>query len=116
MYDTCAAFIALAKSDDALGKVVNAASEFEISIADTASLISEVMNIEMSIETDEERVRPEASEVNRLFGDSSLLQSLTDWKPKYAGRVGFKKGLSITAEWFSQPSNLALYRPGSYMI
>ncbi len=114
--DTCSAFIALAQCDDALGQVLNAASNFEISIGDTASLIANVMNVELEIVTDEKRMRPEGSEVNRLFGDNSRLRQLTGWNPFYGGLDGFRQGLSCTAEWFSDPGNLAKYRPGSYAI
>ena len=114
--DTCAAFIAIADCDAALGKVVNSASNFEISIGDTAALIAEVMNVDIEILADDQRIRPEASEVNRLFGDNSLLRGLTGWYPAYGGFEGFRRGLFQTAEWFSDPSNLALYRPGTYSV
>jgi NAD dependent epimerase/dehydratase len=114
--DTCAAFQAIAGCDAALGQVVNAASNFEISIGDTASLIAEVMNVELEVVTDEQRLRPEGSEVNRLFGDNSRLRQLTGWQPAYAGLEGFRRGLARTAEWFSNPTNLASYRPGSYAL
>lgn len=114
--DTCAAFTAIAGCDDALGQVVNAASNFEISIGDTAALIGEVMNADLEIVTDEQRMRPESSEVNRLFGDNTRLQQLTGWQPAYGGFDGFRRGLSLTAEWFSDPSNLCRYRPGSYTV
>ena len=114
--DTCAAFQAIAGCDEALGQVVNAASNFEISIGDVAVLIGEVMNAELEIVTDEQRLRPDASEVNRLFGDNSRLRQLTGWQPLYGGLEGFKRGLARTAEWFSDPANLARYRPGSYVV
>ena len=114
--DTCAAFQAIAGCDEALGKVVNAASNFEVSIGDTAELIGEVMNLELEILTDEQRFRPDGSEVNRLFGDNSLLRQLTGWQPAYGGLEGFRRGLARTAEWFSDPANLARYRPGSYVV
>ena len=114
--DTCAAFLAVANCDAALGKVVNAASNFEISIGETATLIAEVMNTKVEITTDEQRLRPEGSEVNRLFGDNSRIQKLTGWQPTYGGLEGFRRGLAQTAEWFSEPSNLAHYRPGTYSV
>ena len=114
--DTCAAFRAIADCDAALGEVVNAASKFEISIGDTAALIGEVMNIELELVTDEQRIRPKGSEVNRLFGDNTRLCRLTGWKPAYGGLEGFRRGLTETAEWFSQPDNLAHYRPGTYAV
>ena len=114
--DTCAAFLAIASSDAALGQVINAASQFEISIGDTAALIAEVMNAQVEIMTDDQRLRPEASEVNRLFGDNSRLRELTGWQPTFGGLDGFRQGLQKTAEWFSDPANLARYRPGSYAV
>lgn len=114
--DTCAAFQAIAECDAALGRVVNAASNFEISIGDTAALIGEVMNAELEIITDEHRMRPEGSEVNRLFGDNSLLRTLTGRQPDFGGLDGFRRGLAHTAQWFSDPANLARYRPGIYAV
>jgi len=114
--DTCAAFQAIAGCDKALGQVVNAASNFEISIGDTAALIGEVMNVELEILTDDQRLRPDGSEVSRLFGDNSRLRHLTGWQPVYGGLEGFRKGLARTAEWFSDPANLARHRPGSYVV
>ncbi|MDB4638771.1 NAD-dependent 4,6-dehydratase LegB [bacterium] len=114
--DTCAAFQAIAATDAALGQVVNAASNFEISIGDTAAMIGEVMNVELEIVTDEQRLRPEGSEVNRLFGDNTRLRQLTGWQPDYGGIEGFRRGLTQTAEWFSCAANLALYRPGTYVV
>ena len=114
--DTCSAFLAIASCDQALGHVVNAASNFEISIGDTAALIAEVMNADVEISTDEQRLRPEASEVNRLFGDNNRLRQLTNWHPTYSGLDGFKRGLMITADWFTDPANLSGYRPSSYVV
>ena len=114
--DTCAAFIEVSRCDQALGRVINAASNFEISIGDTARLIARVMNSNVEIVSDEERLRPENSEVNRLYGDCSLLTSLTGFTPSYGGLRGFEKGLEITARWFSDPSNLAYYKPKSYNV
>ena len=114
--DTCAAFMSIAACDQALGQVLNAASNFEISIGDTVALIGEVMNTHLDIVTDEQRLRPEGSEVNRLFGDNTRLRELTGWNPSYGGLDGFRRGLAHTAEWFSDPENLAFYRPGTYAV
>ena len=74
------------------------------------------MNAEVEIRTDEQRLRPDGSEVNRLYGDNSRLRELTSWRPVYGGLPGFRRGLAITAEWFSDSTNLARYRPGSYAV
>ena len=114
--DTCKAFIAIAESKKSIGKVINSASNFEISIGDTVNLITEIMNVDVNIITDEERLRPNKSEVNRLFGENSLLLELTNWDPKYIGNDGFRKGLKLTIDWFSEPSNLKYYNPYKYTV
>jgi len=114
--DTCSAFLAVSETDALLGEVVNSASNFEISIGELVALIGEVMNVSLTISTEENRLRPPGSEVNRLFGDNTKLRKLTGWKPSYGSLDGFRKGLDITAKWFSNPANLALYRPGNYII
>ena len=103
------------ESSKTIGEVINSASKFEISIGETAQLISKLMNVEIEIESEEERVRPTSSEVNRLFGSNEKILSLTDWKPSFQGLDGFKKGLGISIEWFTNPENLKLYK-SNYVI
>ena len=104
------AFIAVAKSKRTVGEVINSASNFEISIEQTAILISKLMNSQIEILSEENRKRPDKSEVSRLFGSNKKILSLTDWKQKYGGIEGFKKGLRITIDWFTDPNNLSLYK------
>jgi NAD dependent epimerase/dehydratase len=110
--DTCSGFIALAECDDAIGKEVNISSNYEISMADVFYLIRDIMGVECELVTDEKRIRPENSEVFRLWGDNSLLKSLTGFKPQH----DIKKGLEITCEWFARPENMAKYKPGIYNL
>ena len=74
------------------------------------------MNSNVNIISDEKRVRPKNSEVNRLFGDNKLLKELTGWVPEFDGLEGFKKGLNLTIEWFENKKNLSFYRTDEYMI
>ena len=113
--DTCLAFIAVAKSNNTLGEVINSSSNFEISIGETAKLISELMNQTIEIKSDDKRIRPVNSEVNRLIGDNEKILRLTDWAPIYQGIDGFKMGLEITIEWFTDLNNLKLYQT-NYVI
>ncbi len=113
--DTCSAFIEVAKSSKTIGEVINSASNFEISIYETANLIANLMDYSIQIESEKERIRPDNSEVNRLYGSNEKIISLTNWRPKYSGLEGFKKGLAITINWFLEPKNLSLY-PKSYQI
>jgi dTDP-glucose 4,6-dehydratase len=108
--------MAVADSDEAVGEVVNVGSGFEISIGDLVDLIAEAMNVEVSVETDEERKRPEKSEVDRLYADISKAEDILGWTPTHGGRDGFKQGLQKTAEWFSQDENLQHYKAGTYAV
>lgn len=114
--DTVAAFIAVAESEKSVGEVINVGSNFEVSIADTVRMIAEVMGAEVEIETDEVRLRPEKSEVERLWADNSKALELLGWKPVFAGLDGLKRGLSRTAEWFVDPLNFENYKSGIYNI
>ena len=112
--DTVAGFIAALNSDQGIGEVINFGSNFEISIGEAAQLIAEAMNTEIEIITDEARLRPENSEVERLWADNSKAKQVLDWQPSYGGREGFKRGLKETAEWFTQPDNLRGYKSDIY--
>ncbi len=115
--DTCSAFFNLLENEKVIGKVINSASNFEISIEKTALLIAKIMDVEIEIKSEENRLRPNNSEVERLFGDNKLLKRLTAWEPQFGDLNGFKKGLEITVDWFTNPSNLARYNPkNSYQI
>jgi dTDP-glucose 4,6-dehydratase len=109
-------FIAMAESDRALGEEVNLGSNFEISIGDTVLLISDVMNAEVEIVTDEQRLRPDKSEVERLWADNSKARELLDWHPEFGHLEGFKQALAETARWFTDPANLSRYKHGIYNI
>jgi len=114
--DTVAGFTASLNSEQGLGEVVNFGSNFEISVGDTAKLIAEALNAEIEIITDEARLRPENSEVERLWADNNKAKQLFGWQPSYGGREGFKRGLVKTAEWFVQNDNLRGYKPDIYNI
>lgn len=115
--DTVAGFLAMLQAPDTvLGEVINIGSGFEISIGDTVQLIAESMGVEVEIVCDDQRLRPEKSEVERLFAGTTKAKNLLGWDPVYGGIDGFRQGLSMTAEWFSTPSNLVRYRTDSYTI
>jgi NAD dependent epimerase/dehydratase len=114
--DTVAGFIAALTSEKGLGEVVNFGSNFEISVGETAQLISEAMNVDIEIITDEVRLRPENSEVERLWADNTKAKELFGWQPNYGGREGFKRGLVETAEWFIQPDNLRAFKVNIYNV
>jgi NAD dependent epimerase/dehydratase len=114
--DTVAGFILAANSDAGVGEVVNFGSNYEISIGDTVRLIVEAMGLEIEIETQQERLRPANSEVERLWADNAKAKRLFGWEPAYGGRDGLKRGLVETAQWFADPRNLAAFKTDRYNI
>lgn len=110
--DTCKGFLAIAESDSTIGKEINIASNFEISMADTLNLIKNLMQSDVRFITDEQRLRPENSEVFRLWGDNSLIKKLTDYEPDY----NLESGLKLTCEWFLNQENLKKYKTKIYNI
>lgn len=114
--DTADGIIAALRSEAGLGEVINLGSNFEISIGDTVQLIGECMGVDVEVLTDEARVRPENSEVQRLWADNSKARELFGWTPSYGGRKGFKRGLLETVEWFRQPANLSGYKINIYNL
>jgi len=114
--DTVEGFIAMAESDRVLGEEINLGSNYEISIGDTVQLIAEAMDAEVEIVTDEQRLRPDKSEVERLWADNRKALDLLDWAPKYGQHDGFKQALAETARWFTDLANLARYKHGIYNI
>jgi dTDP-glucose 4,6-dehydratase len=114
--DTVDGFIAALESKNGVGEVINIGSNFEISIGDTALLIASIMDTSISIISDDERLRPQNSEVERLWADNSKALKLLNWQPKYSGTLGMKKGLEETIEWFTNGENLKKYKFGRYNI
>lgn len=114
--DTVNGFIAALKADGGVGEVINFGSNFEVSIGETANIIAEAMEVEIEIVTDEERLRPANSEVDRLWADNTKAKELFGWSPAYGGRSGFKRGLRETAEWFLRPENLRGYKADIYNL
>jgi NAD dependent epimerase/dehydratase len=110
--DTCRGFLALAECDAAIGKTVNIGSSFEISVGDTLELIKELMSSDVEFVTDEERIRPDSSEVFRLWCDNTLMTELTAFRTQ----VDLRTGLSRTIDWLSDPGNLQKYKPGIYNV
>lgn len=114
--DTVAGFMAAARADTALGEVINIGSNYEISVGDTAAMIADVMGRPLDLQTDDQRLRPDTSEVERLWCDNALALQHLDWAPQYTGNDGLRRGLEHTVAWFDDPANRALYRPSQYTV
>lgn len=110
--DTCRGFLAVAESEKTIGEVVNVGSNFEISMADTLNLIKDIMQSDVEFVTDEQRIRPEKSEVFRLWCDNKKMVALTGFKPEFS----IKQGLIETVNWFTKPENLSQYKHNIYNV
>jgi len=108
--DIIEAFIKVAECEETVGQVVNAGSNYEISIGDLAKTIVKLIGKEVEIICDDQRVRPEKSEVNRLWADNSKIRELTGWQPKYTLEVGLKE----TIQWIE--NNMKYYKPEIYNV
>ena len=114
--DTVAGFSAALSSTRSLGEVINLGSNYEISIYNVVNMIADIMGVEVSIETDQQRLRPEKSEVDRLLASNEKARNLLEWKPEYGNHAGLNKGLSKTIDWLSTPENLARYKSTIYNV
>lgn len=108
--DTAEAFIKVAESDRTIGEVINAGSNYEITIGDTVKKIIDIIGKDVKIICDEERIRPEKSEVNRLWADNTKIKELTDWAPRYS----IDEGLAETVAWIRE--NMKHYKPDIYNV
>lgn len=112
VHDMCQGFVAVAESDDTVGRTLNMCSGKEISVRELTAMIMKMMGREMKIKADKQRIRPEKSEVMRLLGDNTLIRSVCGWEPKHS----LEKGLSDTIQWFKKAANLRRYKGGIYNI
>jgi len=114
--DTAAGFVAAAMSDKGCGEVFNMGSGFEISMADVVDRIATISGVDTRITEDSSRIRPEASEVERLWSDSSKIRETFGWEPAHGGLEGFGRGLEKTFEWFKQNYTRAGYDATKYVV
>jgi NAD dependent epimerase/dehydratase len=110
--DTCRGFLALAEAEASVGQTVNIGSNFEISIRDTLNLIKELMDSDVRFVTDGQRIRPERSEVFRLWCDNTKIEKLCGFKPE----VNIREGLQKTIDWITMPDHLKQYKAENYNV
>lgn len=110
--DTCKGMIALSECDAALGEVVNIGSNYEISVGEVFHKIRALMDSNVILTVEQERMRPETSEVQRLWCDNTKINRLTGFKPDYS----IEQGLKLTIEWFRNPENLRKYKTEIYNV
>ena len=110
--DTVNGFVAIAKSDALVGEECNIATQREISIGDLANEIIKQINPKARIVLDEQRLRPEKSEVFRLLGSNEKIKNATGWKPEYS----LSEGLAETINWLADYNNLKKYKANIYNL
>jgi NAD dependent epimerase/dehydratase len=110
--DTCRGFLSIAENDQTIGETLNIGSNFEISIYDTLEIIKDLMVSDVKFISDNERMRPEKSEVFRLWCDNSKIKKLTGFVPT----IDIKEGLEKTIDWFTKPENLKKYKSDIYNV
>lgn len=110
--DTVNGFLKIAECDKLIGHEVNIATQSEITVGELAQSLINQINPNAKIVSDSIRLRPEKSEVFRLFGSNEKLKSFTDWKQNYS----LEEGLAETVEWFSKKENLHQYKSDDYNV
>jgi len=110
--DTVNGFLKIAECDKLIGHEVNIATQSEITVGELAQSLINQINPNAKIVSDSVRLRPEKSEVFRLFGSNEKLKYFTDWKQNYS----LEDGLAATIEWFSKKENLQQYKSDIYNV
>jgi NAD dependent epimerase/dehydratase len=110
--DTANGFVEIAKSDRTIGQEVNIATQSEITIGELAEMLIAKISPEAKIVSDDIRLRPEKSEVERLFGSNEKIKAITEWRENYT----FSQALDETIEWFREADNLARYKADIYNV
>lgn len=114
--DTARGLIAVHDSAKSVGEVINLGTGFEIAIGDLAKLIADTMGAKIEFETEDARLRPPASEVERLCAAVAKAERLLGWKPQMQGIEGLRQGLAATVKWFADAKNRERYRSGRYTV
>lgn len=110
--DTCKGILSIAEQENTIGKEINICSNTEISMGDVLDKIKNIMQADIVVESDPQRIRPAGSEVYRLFGDNSLIKELTGYKPEYT----IDQGLQLTCDWFSKKENIGKFKAAIYNV
>ena len=110
--DTCRGIVALAGCQAAVGETINIGSNQEISVGEAVALVQDILGTRVEVISDKDRLRPERSEVERLWCDNAKMLALTGWRPQ----VPLREGLTRTIEWLRRPENLARYKAELYNV
>lgn len=112
--DTVDGFISAIDNKKCLGQTINLGTGKDFSIGETVKNIENILQIKAKIVTDNVRIRPKMSEVNRLISSNLKAKKILNWSPKFKGASGFEEGLKKTIEWFNNKENLKFYKSNLY--
>lgn len=110
--DTCRGFLSVLNKEETFGEIFNVGSNFEISIEETFLLIKKIMESNAEPIRDEDRIRPDNSEVDRLWCDNKKIMDATGYSPN----ISLEEGLKRTIDWFTDPNNLRAYKTNIYNV
>ena len=110
--DTCKGFIDISEADNVEGETINIGSNFEVTMQEVVDTIKEIIGSDAEIITEQQRIRPEKSEVFRLWCDNKKINELTGFTPDYTLRTGLEE----TIKWFTNPENLSKYKTDIYNV
>ena len=114
--DTAKAFIKTLNNENSNGKVINLGTNFNVSIEKVVNTIGRILNKEIKIKQEKQRMRPRLSEVDNLLADNSLAKNILNWEPEYYGEKGFEKGIKKTIDWFQNEKNTIYYNSNDFII
>ncbi len=110
--DTCGGLIAIMENNNTIGETINIGSNFEITIGDTLEIIKKIMSSDVHFISESQRIRPEKSEVFRLWCDNSKIKKITSFEPKFS----IEDGLKLTIDWLTKSENLGKYKSNIYNV
>ena len=114
--DTVGGFVCALGASACVGETINLGTGHEVSIQEMVEIVSDTIGREIEIEQDQMRLRPAASEVDRLVADNTKAKRLLGWTPNYAGDAGFRRGIEEVVTWYSNPENLEHYDADPYWV
>jgi len=114
--DTVMGFVSCLSNKKCIGEVINLGSGYDFSMQEVLLIIENILNKKLKVNVDQNRIRPEKSEVNHLLSNNTKAKKLLNWEPQFKGKKGFEEGIRKTIEWFGKKENLSLYKSNIYNV
>ena len=114
--DTVMGFVSCLSNKKCIGEVINLGSGYDFSMREVLLIIEDILNKKLKVNVDQNRIRPEKSEVNHLLSNNTKAKKLLNWEPQFKGKKGFEEGIRKTIEWFSKKENISLYKSNIYNV